>query len=891
MTALPPLDTAVRTTCPYCGVGCGVIATPDGRGGASVRGDPDHPANFGRLCSKGSALGDTLGHSTRLLKPMVDGRETGWAQALDAVADRLREVMDTHGPTSVAFYLSGQLLTEDYYVANKLAKGFLGTPHVDTNSRLCMASSVAGHRRVFGSDTVPGAYEDLDEADLVILVGSNAAWCHPVLFQRLQAARAARGTRVIVVDPRRTATVDGADGHLAVRPGSDAVLFALLVNRLAALESESELEVRLNRFTSGLAQTLAATRAIAPGVGAVAAATGLSVDEVETFVSDWIGTERVVTVYSQGVNQSAQGTDKVTTILAAHLIADRIGRPGMGPFSFTGQPNAMGGREVGGLANMLAAHMGFSGPEIDRVRRFWDAPSIVMGEGLKAVQMFDAVADGRLKAVWVMGTNPAASLPRADHVRAALAMLDLLIVSENVARTDTVFAGAHIRLPAAAWGEKNGTVTNSERRISRMRPFLPLAGEARPDWWIMGEVARRLGFGAAFAYRSPAEIFAEHAALSAFENEGTRDFDIGHFAAVDQAGYDALTPVQWPVPKDRPAGTARLFTDHRFYHPDGKAKLHAPAPPGLANVVSQTYPLLLNTGRVRDQWHTMTRTGLSPRLGGHRPVPTLDVHPTDAARLGLADGGLVRVASRHGEATLEASVTDAVRPGEVFAPIHWTAETASHGRVGALVQDACDPYSGQPEMKATPVALAPVAAAIRGFAVARDELIPPPDGIWWARVATDAGTTWVLAGNDAAAIEAWFQSACPGGERARLADPARDVLRVAAFDQGTLAAALFLANAADRPRWDALIAAFAVGSLSPGLRASVLTGRAPDGRADTGPLICACFAIGLETIRAAIRGGAMDVAAIGAALKAGTNCGSCVPELRKILSAEMSHAA
>jgi assimilatory nitrate reductase catalytic subunit len=892
MTALTPLETAVRTTCPYCGVGCGVIATPDGRGGASVAGDPEHPANFGRLCSKGSALGETLGLATRLLRPVVDEREVPWEEALDAVAERLSAVIARHGPGSVAFYLSGQLLTEDYYVANKLAKGFLGTPHVDTNSRLCMASSVAGHRRVFGSDTVPGAYEDLDEADLIVLVGSNAAWCHPVLFQRIQAARAKRGTRVVVVDPRRTATVDGADVHLAIAPGADTVLFAHLVNRIAALESESQLEERLNRISNGLAQTLAMTREIAPDARAVSAACGLTEAEVDAFVADWIATERVVTVYSQGVNQSAQGTDKVTTILAAHILADRIGRPGMGPFSFTGQPNAMGGREVGGLANMLAAHMGFSAPEVDRVRRFWDAPAIVTGEGLKAVQMFDAVADGRLKAVWVMGTNPAVSLPRADHVRAALGRLDLLVVSENVARNDTVLSGAHVRLPAAAWGEKNGTVTNSERRISRMRPFLPLAGDAKPDWWIMGEVARRLGFGSAFAYRSPAEIFAEHAALSAFENGGTRDFDIGHFAAVDAAAYDALSPVQWPVPKGRPEGTARLFADHRYYHADGKAKLYAPARPTLAAAVSDAYPLLLNTGRVRDQWHTMTRTGLSPRLGGHRPVPMLEVHPADAARHGLVDGGLVRVASIHGEATLEVAVADTVTQGQVFAPIHWTAETASHGRVGALVQSVCDPFSGQPEMKSTPVALAPVAVSVQGFALLRDAAAPPPpEGVWWSRVATEAGLAYVLAGTDADAIGAWFAGALPPGERAELADPARNLRRVAAFAGGRLEGALFLADAADRPRWDALVAAFAIDALGPSARAAVLSGRAPDGRADTGPLVCACFAVGLETIRAAIREGAADIGAIGAALKAGTNCGSCVPELRKILATEVSHAA
>lgn len=539
----------VRTACPYCGVGCGVLAKPDGRGGAAIAGDPEHPANFGRLCSKGSALGDTLGLETRLLHPMLrDGdamQRVGWDDALDHVADNLSCSIIKHGPDSVAFYLSGQLLTEDYYVANKLMKGFIGSANVDTNSRLCMASSVAGHHRAFGADTVPGSYADLDAADLIVLVGSDAAWCHPVLYRRMMANKRERGAKLVVIDPRRTATAEEADLFLSVAPGMDAALFCGLLVHLAGTQAFDF--AYIDTYTTGLAEALTRAKQIAPDVAATGRLTGLGVAEVAKFFDLFTATAKAVTCFSQGVNQSAQGTDKVTSIINCHLATGRIGKPGMGPFSLTGQPNAMGGREVGGLANQLAAHMNFGPEDIDRVGRFWNAKAMARREGRKAVDMVDAISRGEIKALWVMATNPAVSLPNARHVREALGKLDLLVVSENVAGNDTIRTNAHVLLPAAAWGEKDGTVTNSERRISRQRTFLPLPGEAQPDWWIVSQVARRMGFAEAFAYRSAADIFREHAALSAFENEGTRDFDIGGLKDISDAAFDALKPVQWPV--------------------------------------------------------------------------------------------------------------------------------------------------------------------------------------------------------------------------------------------------------------------------------------------------------------------------------------------------------
>jgi assimilatory nitrate reductase catalytic subunit len=880
---------AVRTTCPYCGVGCGVLAKPDGHGGAVIAGDPEHPSNFGRLCSKGSALGETLGLSTRLLQPMLrqsDGTmaRAGWDQALDAVADGFARTIAQHGPDSVAFYLSGQLLTEDYYVANKLMKGFIGSGNVDTNSRLCMASSVAGHRRAFGADTVPGTYADLDEADLIVLVGSNAAWCHPVLYQRMIANKRACGAKLIVIDPRRTATAEDADLFLPVAPGMDTTLFCgLLVHLADTLAMDYEY---IDAHTTGLPEALARARAIAPDVMATAIATGLAPADIVRFFALFTATAKTVTCFSQGVNQSAQGTDKVTTIINCHLATGRIGKPGAGPFSLTGQPNAMGGREVGGLANQLAAHMNFTPDDIDRVGRFWNASRMAQREGLKAVQMFDAVHRGEIKALWIMATNPAVSLPRAGFVRDALAKLDLLVISENVVSNDTVKAAAHVLLPAAAWGEKDGTVTNSERRISRQRPFLGLPGEAKPDWWMVTQVARRMGFADAFNFDSAADVFREHAALSAFENNGARDFDIGALAALDDGEFNALDPVQWPARAGAPKADTRFFADGKFFTADGKARMVAPEMPRPQADVSNEFPLRLNTGRVRDQWHTMTRSGLSPRLGAHLPEPFVEVHADDAQKAGLHHGGFARLASLFGACVLKVVVSDGQLRGSLFAPIHWSDETASSARVGELVTPATDPFSGQPESKATPVAIAPVAFRYRGFALSRARLALPAE-TWWARAAISGGDGLLLATNDAPAL--WRERAAAlfgaQAEIAEYVDEPRGSYRMAAFVEGRLVGCLFVGPAEAALQWDAVKLLFESEHMDEAQRRAVLSGKSTDGLADPGPVICACFGVGLNVIRAALAEGAITtVEEIGKSLRAGTNCGSCLPELKRIVA-------
>jgi assimilatory nitrate reductase catalytic subunit len=885
MTATDPDLRAISTTCAYCGVGCGILATPDGRGGAAISGDPEHPANFGRLCSKGSALGETLGLANRLLYPMIRcGKGTmervAWSDALDHVAHRFQHIIARDGPGAVAFYLSGQLLTEDYYVANKLMKGFIGSANVDTNSRLCMASSVAGHRRAFGADTVPGCYEDLDEADLLVLVGSNAAWCHPVLYQRMLANKQQRGARMIVIDPRRTDTVGDDDLFLGLKPGTDTALFAGLLVYVADNGVLDRDYIALH--TTGFDDAIARARSIAGSVGATALATGLAEQDVAAFFQMFANTERVVTLYSQGVNQSAQGTDKVNAIVNCHLATGRIGKPGASPFSLTGQPNAMGGREVGGLANQLAAHMGFTPPDIDRVRRFWKAPRIATHEGLKAIQMFEAIARGEIKALWVMGTNPAVSLPNADGVREALKKLELFVVSENVISNDTVDAGTHVLLPAEAWGEKSGTVTNSERCISRQRAFLSAPGEAKPDWWIMGEVARRLGFGNAFGFTSAADIFREHATLSAFENEGARDFDIGALASLSDSDFDAMAPVQWPV-RQGSEPQARFFAEGGFFASDFKARFIAPEIPALRTETTAARPLRLNTGRIRDQWHTMTRSGMSPRLGQHLPEPFVEVHPDDAARHGLTDGDFARVTTDYGQCTLRVVVSERQQRGMLFAPIHWSKANATGARVGSLVAPYTDPFSGQPENKATPASITPYEYVFRGFALSRKPLELPAHA-WVARVAVNGGHGYLFADNaDLAGWQSWLKSVT-SDDLAEYKDFGGGVYRAASFDGGRIEACLFIGPARDAGDWNVVKDLFAAGALGNDQRRMLLSGKSADGLASAGPIVCACFGVGRNTICDTIAAGARSAADIGTKLNAGTNCGSCIPELKRLIA-------
>lgn len=860
----------VRTTCPYCGVGCGVLARANGGGKFEVKGDPDHPANFGRLCSKGSALAETVGLQGRLLTPRIDGVNAGWEAALDLVAQKFSEAIAKHGPDSVAFYVSGQLLTEDYYVANKLMKGFIGSANIDTNSRLCMASSVAGHKRAFGSDTVPGLYEDLDQADLVVLTGSNLAWCHPVLYQRLVAAKEARPSmKVVVIDPRRTATCDIADLHLAIAPGSDAALFNAL---LAAIADAGKADAAYLTHVEGYSAALGAARA------SDAAMTGLTAQELQAFCDIWVRTEKVVTVYSQGINQSSSGTDKVNAILNCHLATGRVGRPGMGPFSVTGQPNAMGGREVGGMANMLACHLALENAiHRDAVQGFWESPVMADRPGLKAVDMFRAVEDGRIKALWIICTNPAATMPDADRVARAIAACDFVVVSDMMADTDTTRL-ADVLLPAAGWGEKDGTVTNSERRISRQRAVRAAPGQARDDWRIIADVARRMGWGGAFGWQTAAEVFDEYAALSGVAGALGSDFDISNRAGM-AGDYTAMDPFLWPDSPAKQGG--RFFADGQFYTATGKAQMLPIIPRLPKHACSTDFPFRLNTGRVRDHWHTMTRTGLSPRLSQHIAEPFLELHPEDAARLGLEAASLAEVTSPQGRAILRLLITDRVQKGSCFAPMHWTGETAPTGRIDALVAAVVDPVSGQPESKATPVSIAPYAAKWYGFAVSDTNFRPDSD--YWACAAAPDGMRAELAGQqvpDDWEAEARRLFAIPNAQVLRVQDRARGTDRLAFIDQNRVIAALFIASNPVQ-----VARQYLVSMLGSSPEMSVLAGRPGLDRPDPGATVCACFDIGVNTIVEAIaKRGLVTVDCLGAALRAGTNCGSCRPELRALIA-------
>ena len=665
----------VRTTCPYCGVGCGIAAKLGAAREVTIKGDTAHPANGGRLCSKGTHLAETVGLAGRLLNPVMDGARASWDDALDTVARRFADTIRDHGPDSVAFYVSGQLLTEDYYVANKLMKGFIGSANIDTNSRLCMASAVAAHNRAFGEDIVPCSYSDLEDADLILLVGSNTAWCHPVIWQRIEAARAARGTKLIVIDPRRTETAEQADLHIALSPDGDVALFNALLSamRERGLVDEDYLAAHVDTpdgFWDGMTHDF-------------------GVDNFADLVDLVAAHPKMVTLFSQGANQSVSGTDKGNAIINLHLATGRIGKSGAGPFSITGQPNAMGGREVGGLANTLAVHMGFGEAECAAAQDFWNSPTVARAPGLKAVDMFRAVHDGRIKALWVMATNPAVSMPDAGFVREALSKCDFLVVSDMFADTDTA-VHADVILPALGWGEKDGTVTNSERVVSRQRALFPPPGEARADWAIMADVARRMGFTGAFDYPNAASIFREYAAQTAFRNEGARALNLGEHAAIRDADYETMEPFQW--------GGASPFAGGQYTHPNRRARMIKVQPPVL-RAVDPAYPLRLNTGRYRDQWHTMTRTGLSPKLSQHRREALLEIHPTDADARGIADGGLATVTTRQGQSIFRVSVTDAQQRGGIFVPMHWTDTLSNGGRANRLPDQSVDPVSGQPGLR------------------------------------------------------------------------------------------------------------------------------------------------------------------------------------------------
>ena len=878
----------IKTTCPYCGVGCGVEASVDKNNIIAVSGDASHPANLGKLCVKGSALHETNGDTGRLLYPRLAGQQSDWPTAIQTVADRLIQVRDQHGPGAIAFYLSGQLLTEDYYVANKLAKGFIGTGHVDTNSRLCMSSAVAGYKRAFGSDAVPCNYEDLEQSDLLILTGSNAAWTHPVLYRRMAEAKAANpNLKIVVIDPRRTATCDLADLHLAIAPGSDQFIFTGLLHYLAShgFTDSQYIDDHTQGFGEAIANASTAT------LDNVAGPAGVDSNQLKTFYQWFAETDKAITFYSQGINQSATGTNKCNAIINCHLATGKLGKVGAGPFSITGQPNAMGGREVGGLANMLAAHMDYSPENIATVAEFWGADSISQEPGLKAVDLFDAVADGRIKAIWIMGTNPVVSMPNADKVKAALESCDTVIVSDCIAQTDTT-ATADILLPATGWGEKQGTVTNSERRISRQRALIEPLGEARHDWWIMAQVAQAMGYQEGFAYNSPRDIFVEHAALSEFKNTGNRLFNIGSLSTLSELEYDQLEPVQWPVTAASPSGTKRLFMDGQFPTPSGKAQFVSTEAELPGQRLSDKFPLALNSGRIRDQWHTMTRTGRASRLLDHIEQPFVAIHPDTARAYQLTEHDLAKVTTAQGNVELSV-VTDAgLKPSQLFIPIHWNNQFAKSARVDSLVAPIIDGVSGQPEFKFTPATIARINVPCWAVLVSRTKL-SCESFINWSlsplennqgylyQVAVTEHFNW----QDFIALKRLIDQG-PAQAYEHYADESVSDQRFICYSDQQIEMAVFTHADKSQLPGRAWLQRLFVEQVDGNYWSLIASSAEPD----QGKLICSCFKVSEKTITDAIEEGACSAQELGQQLQCGTNCGSCVPELNNLITKNLSLA-
>ncbi|WP_394205035.1 molybdopterin-dependent oxidoreductase [Shewanella waksmanii] len=884
-----PSSPWIKSTCAYCGVGCGIEAKPLVNGSLSIRGDEHHPANFGQLCSKGMALGETTVTTGRLLHPRIDNRDSNWCEALDYVAEKFTQTIDKYGPDSVAFYLSGQLLTEDYYVANKLMKGFIGSANVDTNSRLCMSSSVAGHKRAFGSDSVPGCYQDIDDADVVILVGSNLAWCHPILFQRFKKAKKKQpGKKLIVIDPRATASTVEADLHLAIKPGTDVLLFNGLLNYLAKHQlTDNEY---LSQHTQGYAASLEATQQC-DDINLLSQELTVSETDVLAFFQLFARNDKVTTLYSQGVNQSSQGTDKVNSIINCHLATGKIGRPGANPFSITGQPNAMGGREVGGLANTLAAHLDFDNKQhLQLVSEFWQTANLASQPGLKAIEMFDAIANGTIKAVWIMATNPAVSLPNSEFIQQALAKCPMVVVSDCIADTDTGRL-ANVQLPAQGWSEKSGTVSNSERRISRQRRLTVSPGEARPDWWMVSEVAKKMGFAHAFNYRHEADIFREYAGLTAKAHaQFNTDLDLSGLVDISDSQYINMSPQQWPVTEYQPNLVHQHLLDKgRYYTANGKANLipvrYQPSP----QQTDQQYPLLLNNGRIRDQWHTMTRTGLSVTLSSHQAEPQLWLNPKDAKKYQLHQGAIACIDSHHNRQAImmRVNLSEQMPTGQLFAPIHWNNSNASAAKIASLGHAVIDPISGQPEMKHTPVKVTPFDYRSQAMLVSRTAVEFSSDIAYWVQQTIDGGYRYFIATSmQVSELTEQLMQLRPNTCAQQSSQSSSSLQRFIMTGQQGIEFAFSCAKHIDVDQYDwfsLLLSPTNTAELTQ-RQNSILAGQ-PQGELTKGKIICACKQVGLNQICSAINSqGLTSTQQVQQVTQAGTGCGSCIAEIQSILA-------
>ncbi len=933
--------TDTRSTCPYCGVGCGVVIESHDGKVTGVRGDPDHPANFGRLCSKGSTLHltatDAVRRDERLLRPMwrpergALPQPAGWSDTMTRLTDRYAGIIAAHGPDAVAFYVSGQLLTEEYYVFNKLAKGLIGTNNIDTNSRLCMSSAVAGYKQSLGADSPPACYDDIDHAGCLFIAGSNTAWAHPILFRRIEDARAKRpGMKIIVVDPRRTPTAEFADLHLQILPGTDVALFNGMLHALVWDERIDRAFV--DAHTDGYSALKALVRSTTPKDAARVC--GTSVDALLRAAEWFADAGPTLSLYCQGLNQSASGTAKNTALINLHLATGQIGKPGAGPFSLTGQPNAMGGREVGGLANLLSAHRDLTNPaHRAEVAALWGVDNVPAKPGLAAVQLFEAAARGEIKALWIACTNPAQSMPDQPLVRAALDRCELVVLQEAFAHTETA-RYADVLLPASTWAEKDGTVTNSERRISRVRAAIAPPGEARDDWRIVVDFAQRLEShlrpdrASLFPYQNSEQVWNEHR-----ESTRGRDLDI---TGLSYGLLEKHGPQQWPAPEghvaaaearltalnERPAnvslGRPRLYEDGIFPTTDGRARFIATPYRPPAEACDPRFPVALNTGRLRDQWHGMSRSGAVARLFGHEGSPDVHMHPDDIARRGLTAGDLVDVKSRRGSIVLPLTADDRIARAQAYIAMHWgdafvsgsNPDGTRRAGVNALTTRANCPDSMQPELKHAAVSIKPAELPYRLTAaawLAADEVVEVREQLRSLMTAFDYTSVLPVAGHDgrtgvwlqaasaapivpaqADLVASWLGLLAP--TTARYADPVRGTRRLLAIDGSGADArlrALLLVGRAPAADWlrllwqdQADVAPFGRHLLAP-------QAFSPAGLPARSAQICNCFDVSEARIRDALAtlDGAptIRIAALQAELKCGTQCGSCLPELRRLV--------
>jgi len=915
-----------KSTCPYCGVGCGVIIESDGTQITGVRGDPDHPANFGRLCTKGSTLhltaSATVTRQTRLLQPLqrIARHEApmpvSWDTALDNAAGKFAQVIDDHGPDAVGFYVSGQLLTEDYYVFNKLAKGLVGTNNIDTNSRLCMSSAVAGYKQTLGADAPPACYDDLKHADCLFIVGSNTAWAHPILFRRIEDAKAANPTlKIVVADPRRTDTVEIADLFLPIQPGTDVMLFNGMLHLMLW---EGWIDAKyIAAHTSGFDALKATVRECTPDK--VAQVCGIPKDDLLAAARLFATSPATLSLYCQGLNQSSSGTAKNAALINLHLATGQIGKPGAGPFSLTGQPNAMGGREVGGLANLLSAHRDLANPEHRaEVAALWGVPSVPEKPGKTAVEMFQAAADGEIRALWIACTNPAQSMPDQATVRRALERAEFVVVQEAFSTTATC-AFADLLLPATTWGEKDGSVTNSERRISRVRPAVAAPGETRHDWSIAADFARRLErrlgrTHSLFPYETAESVWNEHR-----ETTRGRDLDITglSYAMLDNAG-----PQQWPLKEGERTGRVRLYEDGVFPTPDGRARfVDTPYKP-VAEAREARYPFSLNTGRLRDQWHGMSRTGTVGKLFGHVAEPVVQMNAQDMARRQLKDGDLVHLTSKRGSILLPARASTEIGMSQAFVAMHWGEEYLSGcsstgtrlAGINALTTPAYCPTSKQPELKHTavkilkaelPWSLLAMAWLPGDTALAAHRALQPLMAMFpFATCVPFAGSTpgaersgllFRAAAHDAPADALLEQIEALLGlqvaDTLRYADrrrgQRRSVRLVRRSDDSAGLEAFLLGGDTSAEAWIATLLREELPAQSYGRLLLSPGARAPLAVQSRGKPVCTCFNVTDLAIQAELGrcSGTADerLAALQGTLKCGTNCGSCIPELKRMV--------